>query len=272
MGDGDNCQITVSVIIPCFNSGAYIKSAINSVFNQTYKSFEVLVIDDYSTDNSTAIVDAMAASNPRLRLIRSQNNSGTPARPRNLGVLHARGEWVAFLDADDLWHPQKLQLQMALLFKTGQLMCSSEMQDFKDDSQVNFHLIAHSLTPYTTITLKSQMIKYMTPTSSIVLWRDVALSYPFPEEPHYFGREDFFCMLKVHESIEPTVKLLLPLVYYRRHKVQFSHNKLKLTIRQLAILRGYRFKNGKTIGLMAYFYLLGHLLLSVYFRILKNKL
>lgn len=265
-------KVTVSVIIPCFNSGSYILSAIRSALNQTYKSIEILVIDDCSTDNSAAIVGALATSTPCLRLIKSQENSGTPARPRNLGVQHAQGEWVAFLDADDLWHPQKLEMQMELLRESGRLMCSSAMLDFSDERQVKFPPINQSKLPATMIYFKAQLMKYMTPTSSIVLRRDVALKYPFPEERKYRGREDFLCMLKVHENIEPTIKLLQPLLLYRQHNVQISSNKFDMLKKQLAILKEYRLKNGKRLDLIVYYYVLGHLVLSVYYRLVRNRL
>lgn len=265
-------HVTLSVIIPCFNSSAYILSTIRSALNQTYKSIEVLVIDDCSTDNTAAIVDELAARTPHLRLIRSPENSGTPARPRNLGVQHARGEWVAFLDADDLWHPQKLEMQMVLLNESGRLMCSTAMLDFTDESQVKFSSITDSSFPTTLIYFKAQLMKYMTPTSSIVLRRDVALKHPFPEERKYRGREDFLCMLKVHESIEPTIKLQQPLLQYRQHDVQISSNKFDMLKKQLAILREYRLKNGERLGLIVYYYALGHLVLSVYYRLVRNRL
>ena len=265
-------HVTLSVIIPCFNSAAYILSTIRSALNQTYKSIEVLVIDDCSTDNTAAIVDALAARTPHLRLIRSPENSGTPARPRNLGVQHARGEWVAFLDADDLWHPQKLEMQMVLLNESGRLMCSTAMLDFTDESQVKFPSITNSSFPTTLIYFKAQLMKYMTPTSSIVMRRDVALKHPFPEERKYRGREDFLCMLNVHENIEPTIKLQQPLLLYRHHNVQISSNKFDMLKKQLAILREYRLKNGKRLGLIVYYYVLGHLVLSVYYRLVRNRL
>lgn len=268
----DASEVRVSVIIPCFNCAAYISSAIRSVLAQTYQSIEVLVVDDCSTDDTAAVVDALAASALCVRLIRSHENSGTPARPRNLGVQHARGEWVAFLDADDLWHPQKLELQMEVLRESGLLMCSTSMLNFTDESRVDFSPITQAVLPTTKIHFKSQLMKYMTPTSSIVLRRDVALRHPFPEERKYRGREDFLCMLKVHESSEPSIKLLQPLLLYRQHDVQISRNKLDMAKKQLAILREYRLQDGSRLGLTVYYYVLGHMLLSLYFRLVRSRL
>lgn len=94
----------VSVIIPLYNKGRYIARALDSVFAQTFEDFEVLVVDDGSTDNGPEIVAGYA--DPRLRMIR-QTNAG-PGAARNRGIKEAKGHYVAFLDADDEWLPEFL--------------------------------------------------------------------------------------------------------------------------------------------------------------------
>ena len=265
----------VSVVIPCFNAASYVGSALRSVLAQTYRPIEVLIVDDCSTDETRSVVAELAAGEANVRLISLPDNSGTPARPRNIGAQQAQGEWIAFLDADDLWHPQKLELQIALLRKSGLAMCSTAMRDFGDECQVEFPLVerhAQSTLPTTEIYFNSQLVKYMTPTSSIVLRRDVALRHPFPEDSKYRGREDFYCMLRVHEAIEPSIKLLHPLVLYRQHDVQISRNKFDMASKQLMILREYRRHDGSRLGPAVYMYLLGHLLLSLYYRVARSRL
>ena len=99
----------VSVIIPVYNAASYLGAAIESVLAQTYTDYEILVVDDGSTDESGAI----AASYPNVRLF-SREHSGIP-KTRNFAVTEANGEWIAFLDADDTWLPNKLELQMKYL-------------------------------------------------------------------------------------------------------------------------------------------------------------
>jgi len=99
----------VSVVIPVFNSAHYIAGALRSVFAQTFDDFEVIVVDDGSTDRD-ALVEALAEFAGRIRYVR-QENAG-PARARNTGVACATGELVAFLDADDEWLPEKLTCQV----------------------------------------------------------------------------------------------------------------------------------------------------------------
>jgi glycosyltransferase involved in cell wall biosynthesis len=98
----------VSVIIPAFNAESYIGQAIDSVLQQTYQNVEIIVIDDGSADNTVAVIEGY--NNPRIKVL-SQNNAGA-AQARNLGVTKAAGDWIAFLDADDLWLPEKLQKQL----------------------------------------------------------------------------------------------------------------------------------------------------------------
>jgi glycosyltransferase involved in cell wall biosynthesis len=100
----------VSVIIRTYNRAYIVAEAIESALNQTYGEYEVLVVDDGSTDNTPEVVRRF--QDPRLRYIRHERNRGVGAAC-NTGVAQARGEWIAFLDSDDLWQPDKLERQVA---------------------------------------------------------------------------------------------------------------------------------------------------------------
>jgi glycosyltransferase involved in cell wall biosynthesis len=102
----------VSVVIPTFNRAQSIKRAIDSVAAQSFRDFEVIVIDDGSTDDSERIVSE--AGIPQLRIIRHPHNRGAAAA-RNTGIGAATGAYIAFLDSDDAWHPDKLARQIAAL-------------------------------------------------------------------------------------------------------------------------------------------------------------
>ena len=102
----------VSVIIPTYNHAMYIERTLESVFQQTYKNYEIIVIDDGSTDNTQEVIKSYEN---KITYI-CKENEGT-AKSRNLGLKIAKGKYVAFLDSDDLWMPQKLELQVTLLDK-----------------------------------------------------------------------------------------------------------------------------------------------------------
>lgn len=102
----------VSIIMPSYNTGKYIGNSIKSVQEQTYQNWELLIVDDCSTDNSVEIVRAF--EEPRIILLQNKQNSGA-AVSRNYALREAKGKWVAFLDSDDLWAPDKLEKQVSFM-------------------------------------------------------------------------------------------------------------------------------------------------------------
>lgn len=113
--DGNCLRVSeplISVIVPTYNRAVLLREAIDSVRRQTYRHWELIVVDDGSTDDTPALLDGL--DEPRLRVLRSEH-TGHPGRVRNAGLAMARGEYVAFLDDDDLWQPGKLAVQVPLL-------------------------------------------------------------------------------------------------------------------------------------------------------------
>jgi teichuronic acid biosynthesis glycosyltransferase TuaG len=106
----------VSVITAAYNAEAFIAATSASVQAQTLTDWEMLIADDASSDRTAEIAAALAAADPRVRLIRLERNSGV-ARARNAALVEARGRFVAFLDSDDLWLPRKLECQVAFMKK-----------------------------------------------------------------------------------------------------------------------------------------------------------
>jgi glycosyltransferase involved in cell wall biosynthesis len=96
-----------SVVLPTYNRAVLLEQAVHSVLTQTYPDFELIVVDDHSTDNTRQVIDTIA--DPRLVYMSNQRGKGG-ASARNTGIFHAQGQWVAFLDDDDLWFPEKLEV------------------------------------------------------------------------------------------------------------------------------------------------------------------
>jgi glycosyltransferase involved in cell wall biosynthesis len=145
----------ISCVVPVFNGERYLAEALESILKQSYRSLEIIVVDDGSTDGTAAVMDHYAG---RARLLR-QANAGTAAA-RNLGLNAAQGEFVAFLDADDLWHPEKLERQTAR-FKTRPELdyCVTHVQNFwvpeliEEERRFRDHRISKALPGYSTGTL-----------------------------------------------------------------------------------------------------------------------
>lgn len=109
----DTTEPMVSVIMPMYNSARFIKEAIGSVVAQTYQNWELLIVDDGSTDGSIEIVERYAGNDSRIRLLINNDHTGLPSAPRNYGIRNAKGQFIAFLDSDDLWLPYKLERQLS---------------------------------------------------------------------------------------------------------------------------------------------------------------
>ena len=104
----------VSIIMPSYNTASFISKTIESVLNQTYKNWELLVVDDCSTDGTDEIVSKY--NDKRIVYLKNEKNSGA-ALSRNRALRNAKGKWIAFLDSDDLWHPTKLEKQIKFMKK-----------------------------------------------------------------------------------------------------------------------------------------------------------
>jgi hypothetical protein len=104
----------VSIITPSFNSEKFIVEAIQSVQNQTYKNWEMIIVDDCSTDKTVSIVEEIAIKDRRIKIYKLEKNSGTGIA-RNTALTSAKGDYICFLDSDDLWKPQKLEKQIGFL-------------------------------------------------------------------------------------------------------------------------------------------------------------
>jgi len=113
--------------MPCYNSAQYIKASIDSVMNQTYKKFELIIIDDLSTDESVSIIKSF--NDPRIKLIQLSENGGAGVS-RNKGIETAKGRFIAFLDSDDLWRTNKLETQINFMLDKNCALTYSQYQKF----------------------------------------------------------------------------------------------------------------------------------------------
>ena len=263
-------SVSVSVVMPAFNAQRYIAATINSVLSQTYRDFELLIVDDCSSDRTPEIVERMGVTDARVRLVRLTKNYGGPAGPRNVGVRTARGEWIAFIDADDIWHPQKLISQLRAVMATGAAFCSTQMIDFEDERALAFTDPGECRLER--IGFLKQLVKIRTPTSSVLVRKELASRHPFNEAMTFKAREDLDCWLHCHEEIGWSIKIAHPLVGYRIIRGQISGQKWRMVRRHFHVLRQYRFRSGATLGIGAALFTCSHFLLAVYYRVLKRAL
>jgi glycosyltransferase involved in cell wall biosynthesis len=119
----------VTVVTPAYNIAKYIGETVDSVLRQTFRDFEYLVVDDGSTDNSVDVVKAHVGDDPRFRLVQGEHRG--PSAARNAGIREAKGQYIAFLDGDDRWHPRFLERQLQLIQSlppdVGVVFCRSRL-------------------------------------------------------------------------------------------------------------------------------------------------
>jgi teichuronic acid biosynthesis glycosyltransferase TuaG len=108
----------VSIITPAYNCSATIEETINSVLQQSYSNWEMIIVDDCSSDNTVDIVSAYVRKDERIKLIRMEQNSGSAAT-RNTAIQRAKGQFIALLDSDDLWKPKKIESQLNFMVQNG---------------------------------------------------------------------------------------------------------------------------------------------------------
>ncbi len=124
----------VSVVIPTYNYAEYLPQAIESVLNQTFLDFEIVVVDDGSTDDTPSVVRQFG---DRIRYVRQENRGNACAR--NRGMAEARGQWLCFLDADDLWEPRKLELQLNHMLRNNvKVSCAKGRRFYESGGSEDF--------------------------------------------------------------------------------------------------------------------------------------
>lgn len=221
----------VSVVIPVFNASDFILETLTSVSNQTYTNYEVIIVDDCSTDFTYQVCKEYCSNNPQnFRLFKTIKNFGCPGGPRNLGVLEAKGDFIAFLDADDIWHTKKLELQINVINTTNAKFVSSNLVKFRKSHDFNTKDVVSSRY-LKNISYFSQLFNYQTPTSSVLVSKDLMREYPFREGLDFKAREDIDCWLRIHKTLKLSVKIKTPLLGYRVVDGQISGNKLLMVKR-----------------------------------------
>lgn len=177
--------IEVSVIIPCYNAQDYIGKCIESVLAQTFDNFEILAVDDASSDGTLSCLRSF--DDKRLRIIELGKNSGSPATPRNVGIQQAQGHYIAFLDCDDFWHPDKLDHQIGYMKKNAyQFSCTDYMISGLDGTQYKRKARAVA-------GLRDLLRLNTVGSSTVMVSKDVIADFRFRDCPH----EDYDMWLQI---------------------------------------------------------------------------
>lgn len=209
----------ISIIMAAYNTEKTIEQAINSVLSQTYTNFELLVVNDCSTDRTAELVKSIAAKDSRVRLISNVKNSGV-SYTRKHGLEEAKGSWIAILDSDDAWAPKKLEKQIDLQRRTNAdlLFTGSAFMD-SDGQPIDWYLAAPAEVTYRQL-LKQNVLS----NSSALVRKELYTKYYAVGDGMH---EDFAIWLSILKDGRKAYGVDEPLLIYRIAKSSKSGNKFK---------------------------------------------
>ncbi len=212
----------ISIITAAYNCEKYLGQAIDSVIAQTFQDWEMLIVDDVSTDRTTEIAQKYAKNDPRIRLICSHQKLYS-AGARNLGTQHAAGSYIAFLDADDCWLPQKLEIQYEFMQKNNHALSVTSYQTFNHEGQIHPHIL--KVKPI----IKYHDFFYSNPIGCLTVMydRNKVGDLFFPTD--LFLQEDYVLWAKTLQQTKyHFYGIDIPLAFYRLHPHNKSWNKWRV--------------------------------------------
>jgi len=208
----------VSIITPSYNSKQFIKESIASVLAQTYQNWELIIVDDISPDNSNELIEEYIKKDSRIKLIKLETNSG-PAIARNGAIKEAKGRYIAFLDSDDFWHPDKLTKQIFFMQENEIALSYTSYFSIEEESgEIIKQINIPQRVDYNEL-LKQNIIGCLT---AVYDTKKLAKVYM----PEIQKRQDFALWLKILKKVPYAYGLNEPLAYYRVRKTSVSSNKL----------------------------------------------
>ncbi|MEW4411183.1 glycosyltransferase family A protein [Clostridium sp. AN503] len=255
----DNSPL-ISVIMPAYNAEKTLIQAVQSVINQTYCNWELLIIDDCSIDNTYALMQKLQLSNTKIKILKNHQNAGV-SESRNKGVQAALGSWIAFLDSDDMWAPNKLEKQVKLLARNNEAALI-----FTGSAFVNAigEMSEYKLSVPETITYHQLLKQNVISCSSVMVKRDIICHFPMKYDDMH---EDYAVWLQILKQGYQAYGINEPLLVYRLSTNSKSSNKKKAALMTYKV---YRYLGLNHIQAMYYFVWYGCKNLKKYHAIQKK--
>lgn len=230
----------VSIITPNYNCEQFIEATIKSVINQTYAHWELLIVDDCSTDGSREIIEKYCAIDARVQLFISDNNQG-PAKCRNKGIQHAKGSYLTFIDSDDLWLAHFLQTSLSYIRESEGFVFSS------------YHRLDEELKPKYKDFIVPESVAY----SDILKTNSISCLTAFIDVeklgklymPDVLYRQDMGLWLSYLKKINVAIGIQEPLAIYRIRENSHSRNKINLLKHQW-----FFYRNVAKLSILTSFY------------------
>lgn len=210
----------VSIVMPAYNAAKTIRASIESIQAQTVTEWELIVIDDGSGDDTAVILTELAEKDDRICFLKNEENRGV-SYTRNRAVEMAKGEWIAFLDSDDLWQPEKLEKQLALAEKYPDMVVCYTASSFINDDGESYGYIMEAVER---MTYKELLRRNLMSCSSVMIRSSVMKEIKMPSDKMH---EDYYVWLTVVRSCGVAYGINEPLLIYRLCSNSKSSNRIK---------------------------------------------
>ena len=241
----------ISIILTNFNKSKFLKECISSVINQTYKNFELIIVDDASTDNSEKIIKNFTHLK-KVKFFKRKKNSGTAAIPRNEGVKKSSYEYICFLDADDYWTENKLSEQVKKLNKNIYLSFTSSNYVNKNSKSVNLIIsnIREKLqNKYYNKGIPGLYVYNSIILSSVLIKKKIFNQFLFDESKDVVGNEDYDLWLRIFKHYANNVCYIdKRLVSIRKLNESLNRNYFYATLRSFHVALKFFLKEKKFIN------------------------
>ncbi len=244
----------VSIITPVHNAYSHIEETIQSVLQQTFTDWELILIDDYSTDKGIHILNKYKELDSRIHLYENQDNLGA-ALSRNKGIEVAKGRFIAFLDSDDLWEPNKLEIQVNFMLENNYSFTFTGYHKFRDEGIVGEHTVPAKVS-------HEELLKTCSIGCLTAMYDTDQLGKVYM--PIISRRQDFALWLRILKEIPYAYGINQPLAKYRLRGDSISGNKFRAAKYQWRVYREF-----EHLGLFETCYYFSH---YAFFGVLKTYL
>ena len=231
----------ISIVIPTYNHANFLKAAIESVIAQTYQNWQVIIVNNFSDDNTIQIVDGF--NDDRIKLINFRNN-GVIAASRNEGIRNSVGEYVAFLDSDDVWKPEKLARCVEELNAGNDIVCHGELWTGRGKKSRVVMYGPLSRATYSKLLYHGNCIS----TSATVVRRSILVRLGgFDERPEFITAEDYDLWMRIAEVTKKIAFIAEALGEFRRHGGNASNAVIRNMLAELEVISDHFSRQNRSL-------------------------
>lgn len=206
----------ISIITPAFNCDSVLKATVHSIIDQSYSNWELIIVDDLSTDSTLEVAQQFADSDDRIKVLKLEKNSGA-AVARNTALINATGRYIAFLDSDDLWKPHKLETQLRFMQENDIAFSYSAYAQIDETGEFIREILVPATVSYSQL-LKTNVIGCLTAMYDVEKLGKVKM-------PLIRKRQDFGLWLNILKKTDLAYGIQEPLALYRVRENSVSANK-----------------------------------------------